>query len=227
METKKNPRLDLRKKNGLFFNLGLIISLGLVISAFEWKFYDDLATIELDLVSDEPTQIIDVPITNVTPPPPIKAVVMPEIVAVPEEKEDLIKEIFDQNELENTNFEKVKLPEITTKPDDSEPSDDPIIISEVMPEFEGGLSKFYDYVGKSIKYPKQASRMSIEGKVFVQFVIDKDGGLSDLKVLKGIGGGCDEEALRVLKESPKWKPGKQRGRPVRVKMSLPISFKLN
>jgi protein TonB len=88
------------------------------------------------------------------------------------------------------------------------------------------MEDFYKYVSKNIEYPKQARRMGIEGKVFVQFVVDKDGSLSDVKVIKGIGAGCDEEAIRVLKESPKWTPGKQRGRPVRVRMSLPIFFKI-
>jgi protein TonB len=68
--------------------------------------------------------------------------------------------------------------------------------------------------------------MNVEGKVFVQFVIDKDGSPSDITVLKGIGSGCDEEAVRVIKNMPKWTPGKQRGRPVKVRMSLPIVFKL-
>ena len=78
-----------------------------------------------------------------------------------------------------------------------------------------------------MKYPNQARRMGIEGRVFVQFVVDKDGQLTEIKAVKGIGAGCDEEAVRVLKSAPKWKPGKQRGRPVKVRMILPITFKLS
>ena len=78
-----------------------------------------------------------------------------------------------------------------------------------------------------MNYPKQARRMGIEGKVYVQFVVDKDGSVTSVRAVKGIGAGCDEEAERVLKSSPKFKPGKQRGRPVKVRMMMPIIFKLN
>jgi protein TonB len=77
------------------------------------------------------------------------------------------------------------------------------------------------------KYPAQARRMGIEGKVFVEFVINKDGSIVDVRAMKGIGAGCDELAVKVVQEAPKWKPGKQRGKPVRQKMVLPITFKLN
>ena len=78
-----------------------------------------------------------------------------------------------------------------------------------------------------MKYPSQAQRMGLEGKVFIEFVVGRDGSIADVKVLRGIGAGCDEEAIRVLKKSPNWSPGKQRGRPVRQRMVLPITFKLN
>ena len=95
-----------------------------------------------------------------------------------------------------------------------------------MPSFEGGIIEFYKFVGKHLKYPAQARRMGIEGKVYVHFVVSKDGSLSDIKVVKGIGAGCDEEVLRIINMSPKWNPGKQRGNPVRVRMMMPITFKL-
>ncbi len=101
------------------------------------------------------------------------------------------------------------------------------MVVENMPEPDGGMAAFYKYVGKELDYPKQARRMGVEGRVIIQMVVGKDGSLGDFKVLKGIGSGCDEEAVRVLKAAPKWKPGKQRGRPVPVKMTVPIMFKLN
>ena len=100
-------------------------------------------------------------------------------------------------------------------------------IVEDQPEFPGGIAAFYKYVGKNMNYPKQARRMGIEGKVYVQFIVDKDGSVTNVRAVKGIGAGCDEEAERVLKSSPKFKPGKQRGRPVKVRMMMPIIFKLN
>ena len=88
------------------------------------------------------------------------------------------------------------------------------------------MSAFYKYVATTLRYPAQARRMGIEGKVFVQFVVDKDGSLTDVQAIKGIGAGCDEEAVRVISKAKKWKPGKQRGRAVKVRMILPITFKL-
>jgi protein TonB len=93
--------------------------------------------------------------------------------------------------------------------------------------FPGGIAAFYEYLKKNLNYPNQAKRMGIEGRVFVQFVVEKDGSLTDIHVVKGIGAGCDEEAVRVLKNSPKWKPGKQRGKAVRQKMIQNILFKLS
>jgi protein TonB len=90
----------------------------------------------------------------------------------------------------------------------------------------GGMTAFYKYVGDKIKYPSQARRMGVEGRVFVEFIIDKDGSISDVRAVKGIGAGCDEEAVRILQAAPKWKPGKQRGKPVKQRMVLPITFKL-
>jgi TonB family protein len=100
-------------------------------------------------------------------------------------------------------------------------------IFEEQPMPQGGMVNFYQYISKSLVYPKLAKRKGIEGRVFVQFVIDKTGKPTDIKILRGIGAGCDEETIRLISESPLWVPGKQRGRPVKVKMSLPIQFKLN
>ena len=109
----------------------------------------------------------------------------------------------------------------------SEPEDTDVIevFPERQPEPINGLKAFYEQLGKSIKYPTQAKRNGTEGKVFVEFIINKNGEPSDLKILRGIGSGCDEEAMRVLALT-KWEPGKQRGKPVRVKMILPIYFQL-
>ncbi len=97
---------------------------------------------------------------------------------------------------------------------------------DIQPEFVGGRDAFINYLQKSLKYPNQASQAGVEGKVFLQFTIEPDGSLSNVGVSKGIGFGCDEEALRVVKAMPKWKPGKQSGRAVRVKFNLPIVFTL-
>jgi protein TonB len=97
---------------------------------------------------------------------------------------------------------------------------------EKNPEFPGGLGKFGQYLSNNIKYPAVARENGVQGRVFVTFVVEKDGTLTDIKVTRGIGSGCDEEAVRVLKKSPKWTPGIQNGRPVRVQYNVPIAFNL-
>ena len=99
-------------------------------------------------------------------------------------------------------------------------------IVEEMPEFPGGVEALMDYVAKNVVYPQEAMDKEISGRVFVSFVIEKDGSVNEVKVMKGIGGGCDDEAVRVIKAMPKWKPGKQEGKPVRVSYMMPITFKL-
>ena len=99
-------------------------------------------------------------------------------------------------------------------------------IVEDQPVPEGGMKAFYTYIAENIHYPNAARRMDVTGRVFLNFVVEKDGSLTDIKVVKGIGAGCDEEAVRVLAGAPNWKPGKQRGRPVRVYMTVPIRFVL-
>lgn len=99
-------------------------------------------------------------------------------------------------------------------------------VVETMPEYPGGMSELYKYLANNVEYPAYAKESGIQGRVFVTFVVEADGSISDARVLRGIGGGCDEEALRVIKAMPNWKPGKQRGKAVRVQYNLPISFKL-
>jgi len=101
------------------------------------------------------------------------------------------------------------------------------MIPETMPSFRGGEQKLFEFIGKNVVYPQEAIDAGIEGKVFVEFYIEKDGTVCDAKVLRGIGYGCDEEALRVIGLMPKWSPGKQRGKAVRVRYTLPINFKLS
>ena len=100
-------------------------------------------------------------------------------------------------------------------------------IVEEMPQYPGGEKAMMEYVAKNVVYPQEARDKEISGRVFVSFVVEKDGSIGEVKVMRGIGGGCDEEAVRVVKAMPKWKPGKQEGKPVRVSYMMPINFKLN
>ncbi|MCR5191779.1 MAG: energy transducer TonB [Bacteroidales bacterium] len=100
------------------------------------------------------------------------------------------------------------------------------VFVEDFPEFPNGEENMYKYLGSNIKYPKDALENGIQGTVVVKFVVEKDGTISNVKAIRKIGGGCDEEAVRVVKRMPRWKPGKQRGKPVRTEFTLPIQFKL-
>jgi TonB family protein len=95
------------------------------------------------------------------------------------------------------------------------------------PEYPGGVKQMHEFISGNIKYPMEAERNDISGKVFVKFIVRKDGSISDLKVLKGIGFGCDEETIRVLSQMPKWTPGKHNGEPVNVMFTMPVNFELN
>lgn len=100
-------------------------------------------------------------------------------------------------------------------------------VVEVMPEYPGGMEALIEYLGSNIKYPEEAKNENIEGKVFVNFIVEKDGSIGETTVLRGIGGGCDEEAVRVVNNMPDWTPGTQRGEPVKVSYNLPINFALD
>jgi protein TonB len=225
MEAKKNPKVELGNKYNLFLNIGLIVSLAISLVAFEWKTYDNLSSVDVSVKTIEPEVNLDIPITDITPPPLPK--VQPEIIEVKEEEIEEELAIF-ETEITQEMVVAPPIPSTETETPAAEPeeSDEPFIIVENPPMPEGGFEGFGKYLQKNLKYPEQARRMNVEGKVFVQFVIDKDGLPTDITVLKGIGSGCDEEAVRVIKNMPKWTPGKQRGRPVKVKMSLPVVFKL-
>lgn len=114
----------------------------------------------------------------------------------------------------------------STKVTEQEEVDELPILVEKKPEYPGGEAAMYKFIDKHIKYPKKARKEGIEGIVYVQFIIDKEGNITKAKVIKGIGYGCDEEALRVVNKMPKWTPGTQRGKPVQVTFTLPFNFKL-
>ncbi len=219
---KKFEVTNIHKYTFLLTNLGLVFSLTIVLTAFEWKSYDKVEVIDLGRVDDSFEDILEIPPTEQPPPPPPK-VQQPEIIEVPDE-EELEEEIEVNLDVEVT--EETVIEEIVEEEPEEEEVDQVFLIVEEQPEPNGGMQAFYDYLGKKIRYPEQARRMGVEGRVFVEFVVGKDGNLTDVKVVKGIGAGCDEEAVRVVKQVPPWKPGKQRGRPVKVKMTVPVYFRL-
>lgn len=220
MEIKKNPKVDLSRKYGLILNIGFCLSLSLVIAAFEWPSYKDSGIVDLGRVDRDMEELLEMP-PSIQPPPKPPVIQLPQIVEV---EEEIDQEIMIDFDLEVTVNEVI--PEIIFEPKE-EVAEKVFDFVEEQPSFPGGLEAFFKYVGDNMKYPSQARRMGVEGKVYVQFVVDKDGSIKEVVTVKGIGAGCDEEAVRVLKDSPKFNPGKQRGRPVKVRMILPVYFKLS
>lgn len=221
MENKKNPQLDVRKKSGLFFNIGLAISLLFVLLAFEYKSHDDESWIEYENIDDIPDETI-MPLTIQPPPPkPPKQIVKFEVV----KEEDLIEDLMPNIDTESTEETVIPEPEdIYIKPEEVEET---FIVVEHMPTYPAGLNAFYKFIGKKMKYPPRARSLGVQGKVIISFVINKEGKMTEIQILRGLGAGCDEEAIRVLKKVPHWNPGKQRGKAVKVQMVIPITFKLN
>lgn len=109
----------------------------------------------------------------------------------------------------------------------AESSDEVLKVAEIMPEYPGGMSELFKFMGNNIKYPEQAKKENVEGKVYVSFTIEKDGSITNIHILNGIGGGCDEESIRVVNKMPNWTPGENNGQKVRVEYTLPINYKLN
>lgn len=225
MEVKKTEKADLTKKTGLFFSIGLLVTMSIVLYAFERKQYDE-NLIELQgKNSNTFEEVIEVPPTE-QPPPPAPVIQQPQIVEVPDEEEikEDIQIKFDTEVTEDTKVEEVI---VDTKVEE-EDTEQIFSVVEESAAPKGGMQAFYKYVGEKMKYPAQARRMGVEGRVFVQFVVERDGRLTDVKVVdgRGIGAGCDEEAVRVVQSAPPWNPGKQRGKAVRQRYTIPINFKL-
>lgn len=225
MEAKKNPNLDFKNLHNLFLSIGFLISLLMVIASFEWKSYERAELVELTSDSYAQVELIEIPPTKQPPPPPpkiqtIKVIEVPDIEEIKKEIEiDLDVEITEETVIE-------EYTSITMEDEEEEVTDEIFTIVEQAPLPEGGYEAFYKYVSETLKFPKTAANLKIDGKVFVQFVVDQEGKINEVIVLKGIHEDCDTEAVRVIANSPPWIPGKQRGRPVKVRLAIPIHFKL-
>ena len=225
MEEKKSPKANLENKKLMFMQIGMIVSLLIAWLAFEHKSYDkreiDPSLLNREVVVDE--EMVEITKQEEQKPQPVempKQTTQLEIVEDDVEVEDIeINAEVEQNEV----IEEYVAPEVV---EDEVVEQEIFKIVEEMPSFPGGEAKLMEYVGKNVKYPQIARETGIQGRVFVNFVVEPDGSVSNVTVLRGIGGGCDEEAMRVVKNMPKWKPGKQRGKPVRVQYMLPVNFRL-
>lgn len=216
MKKRKNPDADLRSYYTVFWQIGLLITLVIFIIAVkvEWTgattedyVLDEQEVVEMEEIIQ--TQHIE------TPPPPPRPPVPQEVP-----NDEIIDDIDFQIDAELTLSGPLDLPP-PPEQDEEEPEEDFFVVVEQMPELIGGLAELQS----RIRYPEMARRAGIEGRVYVQFIVNESGEVEDPQVIRGIGGGCDEEAIRAVRQAS-FTPGMQRGRPVRVQYSLPIVFRL-
>ncbi len=229
MELKKSVKADLENKKNLFLLVGLVVALGLSLLAFEWTSRPSqvasLGTLDAADVEEEVIPITRQEELKTPPPPPPPTVV--EVLNIVDNTAQVNDDlsIFD-SEADNETFVDVA-PIVAAKEEKEEAEEAQVFfIVEEMPEFPGGEAALRAFIAKSINYPVIAQENGIQGKVYVTFVVDKDGGISEAKIARGVDPSLDKEALRVVNQLPKWKPGKQRGKPVRVSYTVPISFVL-
>lgn len=226
METKKSNHADLESKRSLFLSIGLVISLAFILLAFSWKTpinrAEEIGTVDWEVPDD-----IIIPLTKPEKKeiaPPVRTVELFELVDNNTEIEDNDLEIFD-TEITDQGIDVNAFQNLSE--DDSEfDKEEVVLFPDEMPEFPGGMPALLKFIANSVNYPVIAQENGIQGKVFVNFVINADGQVSDAKVIRGVDPSLDKEALRVVNNLPEWKPGKQAGRAVRVSYNVPISFVL-
>ena len=216
MIPKKDPKISLENKKGMFFQIGLAVTLIVVLISFEWKSYDksnyNLGDLNLDDMEEE---IIPITRQEVKPPPPPPP--PPEIIEIVEDEVEIENEV----EIEEKDTDEDEIVEI------EEDDEEFFMVVENMPEFPGGDLGLMKFIQKNVRYPAIAKEYNITGKVYVSFIVDKQGSVTNVKIVRGVDKNLDAEALRVVSLLPKYKPGKQRGKAVRVMFTIPINFTLN
>ncbi|MBK8489563.1 MAG: TonB family protein [Saprospirales bacterium] len=240
----KYPEVDVFQLSSTFFNFGLMVAIGLTVLAFSWTTYEKVVNIPTGALEFDEEIEIEPPRTAEPPPPPPPPP-PPVIQEVPEEliEEDQQVDFTDQSIEEETVVEAPKV-EAAPPPPPPPPPPQPKVeeifkVVEDMPRFPGcedesnkddrkkcAEQKMLEYIYKNIKYPAIARENGVEGTVVITFVVEKDGAITDARIARDIGAQCGQEALRVVDDMPKWVPGKQRGRAVRVQFNLPVKFKL-
>lgn len=224
MNTKKNRDYDLERLRTPLTFLGLLFASAVALAMLEWRVPDEApVTKGYDppiILTDEVVFAAIPEKPKVPAPQPKNQKVIDAIILIEDGIEDGTKDpILDFPTLDDPDVIDIpKVPEVVFEPE--------VIIPDVMPEFPGGEGAMRAYLRDELKYPSMARNINIQGTVWIEFLVNKKGEISEVKLLRGVGGGCDEEALRVVLQMPRWTPGKQHGHAVNVRYQLPISFVL-
>jgi protein TonB len=228
MEVKKNDNVNLEKRKSIFFQLGLVIVLALCLIAFEWT----SGTAKENMFDTGDEEIMDeemIPITEVEEQQPETPPEVPKVTEIFEIVED---DVTIENEIlfedDEADFDdEIEMYDFEVSEEEEEEEEEIFVVVEDMPTFRGGdVNKFREWVQKRVKYPQIAAENGIQGKVFIMFVVEPDGSVSNVTVMRGVDPALDSEAVKVVESSPKWAAGKQRGAPVRVRFSITVNFQL-
>ena len=225
MELKKSDKANLEKKRSIFFQIGMIIVLALVLVAFEWtsKPNNDSKLTQVDEAKVE-EEIIPITRQEVKPPPPPPPQVVEQLNIVQNDVE--IDDELQIEDIEATQDMAIDFSNFNQGEEEAA-EEEVFFIVEDMPSFKGeGQDGFRKYIAENLHYPEVAAENGISGRVFVQFAVNSKGQVVDAVVVRGVDPALDKEALRVVTSSPKWAPGKQRGKPVKVQFTFPINFVL-
>jgi protein TonB len=225
MEPKKSPKADLESKRNIFVQIGFVVALGLCLVAFEWTSKVD-QTASLGSVAEQDVEDEIIPITRqeeVKPPPPPPPPKVVEVLNIVDDETD----IDDELEIEDSDIDEKTAIDVAPVIQEEEADEGQVFfIVEDMPEFPGGELALRKFIANAIKYPVIAQENGIQGKVYVNFVVDTNGSIINARIARGVDSSLDKEALRVVNTLPKWKPGQQRGKPVKVSYTVPINFVL-
>ncbi|MDD2584256.1 MAG: energy transducer TonB [Bacteroidales bacterium] len=230
MEVKKTPKANLESKKLLFKEIGLIITLLIILASFEYKTYEK----NISTLSDDNVVIIEeemIPITNETPPPPPEMpkipVVSDDIIIVDDDVEITTDLVINTEDDRNLGVEIREYVEGRGEEIVEEEEEIPFVMVEEKPKFQGGdENAFTKWVAERLVYPEIAKENSVQGRVILQFRVNTDGSVDNVKVVRGVDPSLDKEAVRVISSSPKWTPGRQRNKAVRVVYTFPVIFQL-
>ena len=228
MEIKKSEKASLSNKRLLFVEIGFIFALGVVLFAFEWS-SKDKKTAALDAGNQEIIEEEIIPITQETPPPPPEAPKIPILSDQIDIIDDDIKIEDNILNLEDDSNLGVEIMDYVEQVQEEVVEEEaiPFQLVEDKPSFNGGdANEFSKWVNQRLVYPEIAKENGVQGKVMLLFTVNADGTVSNVKVLRGVDPSLDKEAVRVVSMSPKWKPGKQRDRKVKVTYTFPVIFQL-
>lgn len=236
MEIKKAKKADLEGQKSTSLLIGYIITLATIFVAFEWTTREYKETEPVIYAASVPYEEEIIPITQpifqtAAPPPPVEVPQVAEIIDIVENDEEIEEEEIQSTEdtqeaITGPSGPVVSGPVGPVMAAEEGDEGEVFQVVEQMPEFPGGMDKLMEYLSKNIKYPSIAQENNIQGRVIVEFVVNKDGSIVEPKVMRSVDTSLDNEAMRVIKSMPKWNPGKQRGKAVRVRYTVPVLFRL-